>query len=136
MDQERFEEVAHTADWSLRVRGATLDELLQNAALGMQTLAGAHPAQGPGRMARIRVEAPDAEGLLVAWLEEVLFRIEARQVCIQDAVVRTREGRRLAARLREVPLASLARQIKAVTYHNLAVEQTTDGLVATVTFDV
>lgn len=136
MEPERFEELAHTADWTLRVRGATLDELFENAARGMQSLAGAQPAPTPGRWARLKLEAPDPEGLLVAWLEELLFRIEARQVYLADPEVRTREGRRLRARVRELPLAALARQIKAVTYHDLAVVRTQHGLEATLTFDV
>jgi SHS2 domain-containing protein len=46
------------------------------------------------------------------------------------------EGYRLSAELDGAPLARIDKEIKAVTYHNLAVRQTERGLEARVVFDV
>jgi SHS2 domain-containing protein len=37
-DSDAFEEIEHTADWALRIRGRDLRELLINAARGMSRL--------------------------------------------------------------------------------------------------
>ena len=46
------------------------------------------------------------------------------------------DGERLSAEIEGVPVESLAKEIKAVTYHNLAVRETARGLEATIVFDV
>jgi SHS2 domain-containing protein len=42
----------------------------------------------------------------------------------------------LLAQVESAPIASLAKEIKAVTYHNLAIRQTERGLQANIVFDV
>ncbi len=132
-----YEEAEHTADWALVARGQTLEKLLENAAWGMLELMGVRPGTGPNkRTRRIRLEAPDAESLLVAWLEELLYGIEARGVAYSKFDVNTRDGKYLVARVEEVPASAIQRFIKAVTFHGLRVEQTPDGLRARIVFDV
>ncbi len=131
-----YEEADHTADWALTARGRTLDDLLVNAARGMLDLMGVQPGTGPARSRRIRLEAPDAEGLLVAWLEELLYGIEMRGVTCTGFRVRCRDRRRLEAQVEEVPVAAVQRLIKAVTFHGLRVEETPHGLQARIVFDV
>jgi SHS2 domain-containing protein len=131
-----FEEVRHTADWALRARGAHLGELMVNAARGMLALVGAEPGASAGSRSQIDLRADDAESLLVAWLDELLFRMESRQVTFEDMDVRVEDGTRLTADVREKPLLRPTRSIKAVTYHGLAITKTPEGLTATVVFDV
>ncbi len=131
-----YEEADHTADWALVARGRELAELLVNAARGMTDLMGLQPGDGPRRRRRIELEALDAEGLLVAWLEELLYAIEVRGVAYTGYDVHCRDGRRLEATVEEVPASSVQRLIKAVTYHGLRVEETPQGLQARVVFDV
>ena len=45
--QANYVEVDHTADWAIRVRGATLPELFVNAATGMYELMADLPAVMP-----------------------------------------------------------------------------------------
>ncbi len=46
------------------------------------------------------------------------------------------EENRLQAKVIEVPASSLDKHIKAVTYHNLQIQETPSGLEATIVFDV
>jgi SHS2 domain-containing protein len=131
-----FEEVEHTADWALHVRGGDLVELLRNASTGMYRLAGIVPGEGPQQVHEVDLKAADREGLLVAWLEELLYLAESRGLAMRDVMLE--EGPSLAVRARFVlaPIAQIERSIKAVTYHGLAVRESEDGWEATVIFDV
>jgi SHS2 domain-containing protein len=131
-----FEEVRHTADWALRVQGGDLAELMLNAARGMLSLLDAEPGFSPGPLSHLEVDADDAESLLVAWLGELLYRMENRQVTFDEMNVRVEDGIHLTADMRERPLLHPTRAIKAVTYHGLAITNTPEGLTATVVFDV
>ncbi len=159
-----YEEEHHTADWALRARGRTLAELFVNAARGMYALmAEALPAAAP-LTRTVEVEAASAEGLLVAWLNELLylteregivftaFRVEKLTLPAEPPAVMPGEahaaapaevgaGEAAPARLRATAAgdrarASLRKYIKAATYHNLTIERR-DGLHdAVVVFDV
>lgn len=136
MDGPRFEEVEHTADWALRVRGATMAELCQVAASAMLAACGARGAEGPAVERRIRLEAADREILLVQWLEEVLFTLEGRSRMPVRIEVEVTPNHSLTAKWVELPLAGIEKPIKAVTFHELAIHEGTDGLEATIVFDV
>ncbi len=136
MNLPEYEELEHTADWALRVTGRDLASLLENAAWGMLELAGAEPGDGAGVERLVSLEAMDREALLVAWLEELLFAIETREVTFQELEVVVTDGWRIQARLLEVPLGRLSKHIKAVTFNELRVEEHDGGLASTIVFDV
>ena len=131
-----YEELEHTADWALRAWGANFEELLSNAAAGMQHLAGIEPSQETGVTREFRLEAQDREQLLVRWLEELLFHVEARHVAFSVGSIEVEGDRRLFASVVETPASPPKKAIKAVTYHNLRVEDTPRGVEATIVFDV
>jgi len=131
-----FEELEHTADWALRVRGRDLAELLVNAANGMMALAGVETASMAGPERRLELISHDRESLLVDWLHELLLALELRSVAFKHIRLKTTGERGLAATFQEVPLTSIAKPIKAVTYNELNIEESPQGLSATVVFDV
>jgi SHS2 domain-containing protein len=132
----RFEEIDHTADWALRVRGSDFAALLRNAAEGMLGMMGAVAGPGRRQSRRVTLRADDKESLLVAWLEELLFGIEIRGVTGTQFQVEEATDTALSAEISEAPLASLTRHIKAVTFHGLKLRPSAEGLEATVVFDV
>ena len=72
-----FEEIEHTADWALRIRGRDLRELLVNAAFGMSRLLVPNlDALARDVKMRLALDADDAEGLLVNWLGALIYRVE------------------------------------------------------------
>ena len=71
--EQRFEEVEHTADVAIRVRGRTLADLFANAAYGMACQIARVEQIAPTVEESIDLEAQDAETLMVAWLGELLY---------------------------------------------------------------
>ena len=135
-----FEIVEHPADVGFIAYGAGLAELFANAALAMMSLACA-PEQIEERETRvIEATGADLEALLYAWLAEILAIADAEQLFFRRAEVQSLElgfvrgvvyGERYdKARHRA------GTYIKAVTYHQLRVEQTPEGWRAQVYLDV
>jgi SHS2 domain-containing protein len=136
MEEQEFEEVEHTADWALRIRGEDLEGLFTNAAAGMLHLAGIEPRAGPTRKRRFELQASDSESLLVTWLEELLFVIEMEEVTFTKFDLTVEDNNRLMAEVQESPIGNIKKHIKAVTYHNLKIKEVKDRLEVTVVFDV
>ena len=136
MDGEQYEEVEHTADWALRVRGTSMAELCQVAASAMLAACGARGADGSAIERSVHLEALDGETLLIKWLEEVLYIMEARNRMPIRIDVDTSPSNSLNATWAEVPLTGIDKLIKAVTFHDLVIGKTEDGLEATIVFDV
>lgn len=138
-----FEFVPHTADIALRVRGSNLPDLLHAAALGLaaatlgQETLEAHRAPGSKPRVLEVPPAPDAEGLLVDFLNEVIFQQEANNEVYTDfefMACSPETGIRAVAYADSSLTATHA--VKAATYYDLRVKRTPDGLEATVVFDV
>lgn len=132
-----FEEVEHTADWALRIRGATLKELLINAARGMNSLlVSPHAPIRTEIEEHIELEAGDAESLLVDWLSELAYWAEVEGIIFGEFNIYRITPTHLKAVVRGGYAPNLQKHIKAVTYHNLHIIETNEGLEATVVFDV
>lgn len=132
-----WEEVPHTADWALKVRGGDLRALFENAARGMASLIGGEA--GPDAAVTVRdfvLDAPDLEMLLVDWLTELLVLVEDSSAFFTKIVVHDVTGTGLHARVTMQPGGEFTKHIKAVTYHNLAIRQTDQGFETTIVFDV
>jgi SHS2 domain-containing protein len=137
MTHPPWEEVEHTADVALRVRGATLAELFANAARGMLNLAlGGEPAPAGRDRTEISLSAPDPETLLVDWLTELVYRMEDEAFIPSCVSVQSVEENTLRAEVTGGAGGTLSRHIKAVTYHDLSIQQTEGGFQATIVFDV
>jgi SHS2 domain-containing protein len=130
-----FQEQPHTADWALDVWAPDLIGLLQQAAVGMYALMHARPQAEPRETYRFEMTALDRETLLVTFLSELLYFTQRDDVAF-DQFDLVQVGERLMAEVEGAPIESIAKEIKAVTYHNLAVRETARGLETTIVFDV
>jgi SHS2 domain-containing protein len=136
-----FELLEHTADVGIRARGASLEEAFEHATEGLAEVLGAWrptgttgsgepggsggpPEWSPGETVAVEVSAADPGGLLVDWLNEVLWLREVRQAVVAGVdVERVGDG----AAAGSVVLAGGGPApdgtfVKAVTYHRLRVE--------------
>ena len=123
-----FELLEHTADIGVRARGATLEEAFEQATLGLAEVQGAL-APGPGDPVPVEVAAADPGGLLVDWLNEVLWLREVRQAKVAGVrVERVGDGTAAGwvAFSGDGP-APDGTFVKAVTYHRLRVEPDPGG---------
>ena len=134
-----FEILEHPADIGFRAFGDTLEELFANAAIAMLSIAGDPESADPREEYRISVESGDRDGLMVDWLNEVLYWYDGKLIAMRafrvqltdnrvDAVVRgePRDPERHRARL----------IVKAVTYHQLKIEQRDGTWIAEVYLDI
>ncbi len=134
-DAAGYRELAHTADWELEVWAPDLAGLLEQAAVGMYALMGIELDAGPRQRRRLEVTGDDREDLLVALLAELLFLTEREELGFDRFRAEVEEGR-VRAEVEGAPVRFQAKEIKAVTYHHLAVRETVRGLTTRIVFDV
>lgn len=135
-----FEVIEHTADIGIVARGATLAEVFAVAAEGMLSLM-VDPGTVENRAWMEReVEAEDHEGLLVAWLNDLLAVVNVEAFMPVAFVVDQISPDRLRATVHgesvEPARHHFRRDIKAATYHMVEVRQVDGDWTARVIFDV
>ncbi len=133
--QKRFEELDHTADWAFRAYGRDLNELFENAAYALFALEGVTSAQTTVTR-EVNVNGIDYESLLVNWLSELLYLQETRGETYAQFTVERLTPTALRAKIQGAPSGPLNKFVKAITYHDLKIEQTPEGWQATVVVDV
>ena len=135
-----FEVTDHTADVGIVVRAATLPNLFETAAEGMFSFL-IDPLTVETRAWRERrVDADDREGLLVAWLNDLLVLLSAEEFVPKAFVVDEVNERRMRATVHGEPVDPARHHfrldVKAATYHQLVVRREGDGWWASIIFDV
>ena len=131
-----FDELDHTADWAFRARGGELPELFVHAAEAMFALEGQQATESEGGKRTVEVEGFDCETLLVNWLNEILYLRETTGEAYTGFEIEELSERRLKGHLRIGRATGHRGHIKAVTFHNLQLQQTDDGWEATIVVDV
>jgi SHS2 domain-containing protein len=133
-----FQVLEHTADVGIRASGASLEETFEAATEGLASILGAwRPSTGVSR--RIDIEPADLGAQLVDWLSEVIYLQDSLDAVIAGVQVDrvSKNGTtgtiELASRGDET-LEGTA--VKAITYHQLRVEQRGDRWTAEVYVDV
>ena len=130
-----FEEIPHTADWSIRVWAQDLEGLLAESARGMCWLAGVELAGEPRITKTFESEEADNESLLVAFLSELVYYAEQENLGFDSFDIQIKNGR-LKVEMQGAPLKSLSKAIKAVTWHKLEIRESARGLEVEIVFDV
>jgi SHS2 domain-containing protein len=130
-----FEEIAHTADWSVRVWAEDLAALFAESARAMNSLAGVETGPSLRVKRTFESEGMDAESLLVVFLSELVYYQEQENLAF-DLFELQVETQKLKVAMEGGEIVTVDKAIKAVTYHNLKVEQTERGFEATLVFDV
>lgn len=130
-----FEEISHTADWSVRVWAQDLPSLFAESARAMNALAGTVTASGPRVKCTFESDGPDLESLLVAFLSELVYYQEQENLAFDTFDIELVD-KHISVNMEGTQIASVDKAIKAVTYHNLKVEKTSRGVEAVIVFDV
>lgn len=129
----------HTADVAVEATGETISDVFAAVADGLAATMCEGVPSGGTRF-DIDVRAEGREALLFDYLDELIYQRDVRSVLPVENEVRISENGdewRLSGSARGVPLAGLgAREIKAVTYSEMAIEETDGGWRAYVVFDV
>jgi SHS2 domain-containing protein len=133
-----FEEVAHTADLEIRAWGKDLVSLFIAAAEGMLHLSGVEDYEEGFSSIRekISLNAMDHEGLLILFLEELLYRLTEDYILFGIEKLVLDDNFALTAELKGTQIRSYQRDIKAVTYHRLNISETEGGYSVNIVFDI
>lgn len=127
--------IDHTADVGITVRAPSLPALFTEAALALIEIMGAKIMQG-GQEIILAVEGYDREDLLIRWLQEIRYRIEVEDLRIAGMTIDALDAQSLTACINGSFTATpLTADIKAVTYHAVAILQVGDHLETTIIFD-
>lgn len=132
-----FEIIEHTADVGIEARDATLEAVFEQTARGLFDILGAWDP-GPGDETRLSLEPADNAGLLVDWLNELLFVQDTRDIVFTGLEVGKVDGDGLRATITTKPRTMTldGTAVKAATFHRLKVEESSDGWTARVYLDV
>jgi SHS2 domain-containing protein len=130
-----FDELPHTADWSIRVWANSLPELFAESARGMNSLSGAKPLPGVRISRAFTASAPEPESLLIAFLSELVYEAEHYHRIFDEFKIDL-EIQNLNMVMMGSPILSINKSIKAVTYHNLQIRSTPAGFEVEIVFDV
>ena len=135
-----YEVFEHTADLGLRVRAATKEELFAEAARGLSAMIVANLDSVQAVQSRtLEVAGEGLDFLMFDWLNELLYAFESDKLLLSRFEVQF-AGDRLHAvcwgETMDADRHEMEHEVKAITYHQLRVEQTADGWLAEVIVDI
>ena len=127
MLQAAYEFFDHTADIGIRAAAPSLAELFIQLARGLTALIAEDSAVASREARPIRLDAPDADALLLVWLQELLFwfstdRFLAAEYAL-DAVTPTSLRGLVRGERFDPTRHQQGREVKAITRHWLKVQQ-------------
>jgi SHS2 domain-containing protein len=140
MQPEPYEVFEHTADIGIHAYGATLSELFIHASQGMESLLVAPEQVSTTTQREITAEGHDSISLLIAWLNELIFLFDTEFLLFRDFTIDELSESRITGRASGEPYDAqrheLSSAIKAVTWHEAAIEKTAEGYRARIIFDI
>lgn len=135
-----YELVDHTADIGVRLWGPTAEEVFEQAALALFSLVCDPLHVGDTETVEVRLEAEGMDLLLVAWLNELLYVFETKDLVLSQFDIDELTDRTLRARVTGEPFVTgrhvVCGGVKAATLHELALERRGDAWEGFVLLDV
>lgn len=136
----RFRLLAHTADIGLEATAPNVEELFVVAARGLKSLMFGDSPSIAALGRDVAVEANDTAELLVAWLNEILVFSETARAVPASFQIHELKNCSLTATLTgetfDPSRHVVERVVKAVTYHQVVVEERKGGWYARVYIDL
>ncbi|HDJ24076.1 MAG TPA: archease [Candidatus Aminicenantes bacterium] len=142
---EKFRFLPHTADAMFQAFGRTLEEAFANAALAVCQLMWKPEKVKPAREKVVEVNGRDLKQLLVAFLEEILFLFETDDFIlakVEDIQIERQEsppGYQLRAKFRGNRIKDedeIFGDVKAITYNEMEIKETPEGVSLQVVVDI
>lgn len=135
-----YEYLDISGDVGLRVSGESVEEIFIDAALGMYSLMTGLDRVEEKKAIETVVESDSPEGLLVAWLNELVFRFDTYGFVGKKVQILELSGERIVASLRGEDFDPDRHErkllVKAATYHNLRLEKADGRWQAEIIFDI
>ena len=134
-----FEFIDHTADVGILVTAPTPEGMFETAALAFTALITKVDSLNLRQERKFRLQEDDMETLLVSWLQELLYLLDTEDLIFGRFQVKLQDFSLEATAYGEVfdpEIHPMKTEIKAVTYHQLEVEQIDQEWRARVIFDI
>jgi SHS2 domain-containing protein len=129
-----------TADVGVVSSGKDLKEAFENQAAGMFSIMTDMRHVRPVQAFHVEAEGKDPEGLLIAWLNELLFLCDTGRVFLKGFEITYMEHLKLKANAYGEGIDPgrhvVKTEVKAVTYHRLEVRRTRKGVRTRVVYDI
>jgi SHS2 domain-containing protein len=136
---KRFEVIEHTADVGIAAYGSDLKKAFANAAYALFSLMVDLKHVDDNLRHEVEVTAENQEGLLVTWLNELIYIFEVKGILFKRFRIDELTETRLKARCYGEKVDPLRHKVKmgfkAATYHMLKVEKD-NGFRVQVLFDI
>ena len=129
---QEFRVLEHTADIGFEAFGARREDVFRNAGRALMSLIIDLESVRPQERVPVDARAPEPQSLLVNWLSEILYLQDTEGWLFRDfeidgfqeqSVCGAGRGERFERGRHHMKLL-----VKAITYHQLALEGTSDGL--------
>lgn len=136
--ENRVEIIDHTADIGIKVYGKTIEELFKNSAYGLYKIIEIK-YEGEERPVEIKLESDEIEGLLIKFLNELIYYIETKRLgddIEKIEIEKDDKNFKLKAKVNMKNVKSIKKEVKSATYHNLKIEKKGDNYTATIIFDL
>ena len=129
----------HTADIMYQARGKNFKEALENAARAFFSVITVIEKTKKGESFAVEVDAVDKEELVVEFLSALLSGMEVREIVLADVAIHEIMEFKGKYLLKATAYGEKRRPrnlVKAVTYHDLIVEENEKGAMIQVVLDV
>ena len=138
--EKPFEIIDHTADIGIIAYGADIQHLFSNAAIGLFSLITEVDSIKENVQREIGLSSQDRENLLVEWLNEVLYIFDVERIVFKRFEFDKLNGSELKVSCfgDKINLSKqkIKREVKAATYHMLAINKEDNGYKAQIIFDI
>lgn len=129
-----IQEISHTADEAIEVSGFSIEDLFINAANGMLAIMGIIKKKRRMGKEKILLSGKDLESLLVTFLNEIVYYVEQKKFPNNFKI--DISNFQLECIFDVVPVDSIRKEIKAVTYHHINIKHEKDQFSTQLVFDI
>jgi len=138
--EEGYRILEHPADVGIEVFGHNIKDAFEYAALGVTSIIVEPATVDPSEQRFISLKGTDPENLLVRWLSEIIYLYDGEDFLLSDVTVSRLERGELEATLAGEKVVEgkhkLRMDVKAITYHQLKVDETPEGVLLRVFLDI
>ena len=136
---KQFEQVDISGDVGIKVWGQDLEELFKNAAIGMSALITDVSTVPESESREVHVIAESNEDLLVQWLNELVFLFDTYNYIGKSfslSIINKKLKAEISGGTFDPSTSESRLLIKAATYHDLSLSETSTHWEAKVIFDI
>jgi SHS2 domain-containing protein len=135
-----FEILEHPSDLGIEAHGNSKQEVFRNAVHGLVSVVAGASEIEPRQTRMVILRALDRENLMVRWLTEILYLYDAEKFLTADVKFEILTDTLLKANLLgepyDVSKHELKLDVKAITYHQLKVEDHDGDWIARIFLDI